>query len=189
MSKKQSIFSLLLSFLLVGAGSGLSALLTREGMKNYETIAKPLLSPPGIVFPIVWSILFALMAISAWMVLIALAQSYSIKGGAVLRSDAALFCAACCQLFLAGVFLPVWLAAVRADLADFADRAGLADGPRLLAGAACGGGFADSLSGVAAVCSLPERRGLGAQLGKKEDRLPLTDGRIIVFVKIILRGT
>ena len=72
---------------------------------------------------------------------------------------------------------------------DFADCAGLADGPRLLAGAACGGGFADSLSGVAAVCSLPERRGLGAQLGKREDRLPLTDGRIIVFVKIILRGT
>src|SRR5699024_12366072 len=60
--------------------------------------------------------------------------------GAVLRSDAALFCAASRQLFLAGVFLPVWLAAVRADLADFADRAGLADGPRLLAGAACGGG-------------------------------------------------
>ena len=111
------------------------------------------------------------------------------QGGAVLRSDAALFCAASRQLFLAGVFLPVWLAAVRADLADFADCAGLADGPRLLVGAACGGDFADSLSGVAAVCSLPERRGLGAQLGKKEDRLPLTDGRIIVFVKIILRGT
>ena len=34
MSKKQSIFSLLLSFLLVGAVSGLSALLTREGMKK-----------------------------------------------------------------------------------------------------------------------------------------------------------
>ena len=80
MTKKQSILSLLLSFLLVGAVSGLSALLTREGMKSYETIVKPPLSPPGIVFPIVWSILFALMAISAWMVLIALAQSYSIKG-------------------------------------------------------------------------------------------------------------
>ena len=80
MTKKQSILSLLLSFLLVGAVSGLSALLTREGMKSYETIVKPPLSPPGIVFPIVWSILFALMAISAWMVLRALAQSYSIKG-------------------------------------------------------------------------------------------------------------
>ena len=75
MTKKQSILSLLLSFLLVGAVSGLSALLTREGMKSYETIVKPPLSPPGIVFPIVWSILFALMAISAWMVLRALAQS------------------------------------------------------------------------------------------------------------------
>lgn len=88
MTKKQSILSLLLSFLLVGAVSGLSALLTREGMKSYETIVKPPLSPPGIVFPIVWSILFALMAISAWMVLRALAQSYSIKG--VLCSEAML---------------------------------------------------------------------------------------------------
>ena len=161
MSKKQSILSLLLSFLLVGAVSGLSALLTREGMKNYETIAKPLLSPPGIVFPIVWSILFALMAISAWMVLIALAQSYSIKGA--LCSEAMLLYFV--QLAV-NFFWPVFFFRF-----------------------ACGGGFADSLSGVAAVCSLPERRGLGAQLGKREDRLPLTDGRIIVFVKIILRGT
>lgn len=41
---------------------GLSALLTRDGMQRYaDEVAKPPLSPPGIVFPIVWAILYALM--------------------------------------------------------------------------------------------------------------------------------
>ena len=45
---------------------GLSGWLTREGMELYRTaIIKPPLSPPGIVFPIVWGILFALMGVGA----------------------------------------------------------------------------------------------------------------------------
>ena len=48
------------------AVGGLSGWLTREGTKLYRTtIIKPPLSPPGIVFPSVWSILFALMGIGA----------------------------------------------------------------------------------------------------------------------------
>ena len=48
------------------AVGGLSGWLTREGSKLYQaTIRQPPLSPPGIVFPIVWGILFALMGISA----------------------------------------------------------------------------------------------------------------------------
>ena len=44
----------------------LSGWLTREGSEAYQTaIQQPPLSPPGIVFPIVWGILFALMGISA----------------------------------------------------------------------------------------------------------------------------
>ena len=40
--------------------------LTREGSAVYNaTVAKPPLSPPGIVFPIVWGILYALMGIGA----------------------------------------------------------------------------------------------------------------------------
>ena len=43
----------------------LSGFLTREGTKIYsETISKPPLSPPAIVFPIVWGILYALMGIA-----------------------------------------------------------------------------------------------------------------------------
>jgi len=44
----------------------LSGWLTRESTKIYqETITQPPLSPPSIVFPIVWGILFALMGIGA----------------------------------------------------------------------------------------------------------------------------
>lgn len=52
--------------LFVEAVGALSGWLTREGAAQYEqTSVQPPLSPPGIVFPIVWGILFALMGISA----------------------------------------------------------------------------------------------------------------------------
>lgn len=51
--------------LITGAVGGLSALLTNMGMDRYATAEKPPLTPPDIVFPIVWTILFTLMAISA----------------------------------------------------------------------------------------------------------------------------
>ena len=44
----------------------LSGWLTREGTQIYkEEVVKPPLSPPSIVFPIVWALLFALMGIGA----------------------------------------------------------------------------------------------------------------------------
>lgn len=53
-------------FLLITLGiGGLSALLTNMGMESYKAAEKPPLTPPDIVFPIVWTILFTLMAISA----------------------------------------------------------------------------------------------------------------------------
>ena len=55
-----------LFILLSEAVGGLSALLTRDGMELYRTaVEKPPLSPPGVVFPIVWSILYLLMGIGA----------------------------------------------------------------------------------------------------------------------------
>ncbi len=48
------------------AVGALSGFLTRNGMRIYEqSVDKPQLTPPGIVFPIVWGILFALMGIGA----------------------------------------------------------------------------------------------------------------------------
>lgn len=35
---------------------------------NYDTLVKPPLSPSGIVFPIVWTILFILMGISVYLI-------------------------------------------------------------------------------------------------------------------------
>jgi len=52
--------------LLAEAVGGLSGWLTREGTEIYaQTIEKPPLSPPGWVFPVVWTILFALMGTGA----------------------------------------------------------------------------------------------------------------------------
>ena len=50
---------------------GLSALFTNMGMDNYRMAEKPSLTPPEIVFPIVWTILFTLMGISAARIWIA----------------------------------------------------------------------------------------------------------------------
>ena len=59
----------LLANLLIPLGvGGLSALLTSGSMDFYETIQKPPLSPPDTVFPIVWTILFLLMGVSAYLV-------------------------------------------------------------------------------------------------------------------------
>lgn len=62
--------------LLTEAVGGLSGWLTRDGMKIYQTtIRQPPLSPPGIVFPIVWGILFALMGAGAALVYLSPASS------------------------------------------------------------------------------------------------------------------
>ena len=48
--------------LLVGL---LAALLTKDNMDIYEKLNTPPLSPPSILFPIVWTVLYVLMGISA----------------------------------------------------------------------------------------------------------------------------
>lgn len=44
---------------------GVAGLFTSMGMDAYDSVEKPALTPPDIVFPIVWTILYALMGISA----------------------------------------------------------------------------------------------------------------------------
>lgn len=51
----------------LGVGA-LAALITAGGMDLYEDIVRPSLSPPGVLFPVVWTILYILMGISAAMV-------------------------------------------------------------------------------------------------------------------------
>ena len=55
-----------LAIVLTEAVGALAGFLTREGVKVYQAAAvKPPLTPPPVVFPIVWSILFLLMGIGA----------------------------------------------------------------------------------------------------------------------------
>lgn len=51
----------------LGVG-GLSALLTMENMKIFGELNKPPLSPPALLFPIVWTLLYALMGIALYRV-------------------------------------------------------------------------------------------------------------------------
>ncbi len=63
--KKENWKTYLFWIVLTEAVGGLSALLTRKGMEIYNaTVVKPPLSPPMILFPIVWAILYALMGIA-----------------------------------------------------------------------------------------------------------------------------
>ena len=63
---KRNWKSYLFWILLSEAVGALSGWLTREGTAIYaQTIVKPPLSPPGWVFPVVWTILYALMGIGA----------------------------------------------------------------------------------------------------------------------------
>lgn len=47
----------------------LSSLLTRGSMQEYGMVTKPPLSPPAILFPIVWTILYVLMGVGSYLVL------------------------------------------------------------------------------------------------------------------------
>ncbi len=51
------------------AVGGLSALLTQNSMEHFQSLKQPPLSPPGWLFPVVWSILFLLMGIVSYLVL------------------------------------------------------------------------------------------------------------------------
>ncbi len=67
--------------LLTEAVGGLAGWLTREGTEIYSAaVQQPPLSPPSIVFPIVWGILYALMGFSAARIRQAPASSARDKG-------------------------------------------------------------------------------------------------------------
>ena len=60
--KWSDLFIFIISAELVGA---VSALLSGGFTDLYGSLIQPPLSPPGVVFPVVWSVLYALMGISA----------------------------------------------------------------------------------------------------------------------------
>ena len=50
------------------AVGGLSALLTGNAMESFNDVAKPPLSPPGWLFPVVWTVLYLLMGFSSYLI-------------------------------------------------------------------------------------------------------------------------
>lgn len=67
-SRSKLILQYVIGILIPLAVGGLSAFLTRKNMKLPESIKMPSLSPPPMVFGIVWAILFILMGIGSVMV-------------------------------------------------------------------------------------------------------------------------
>ena len=61
----------------LGVG-GLSALLTSGNMQLFEEINKPPLSPPGWLFPVVWTILYASMGDALYLVTMAKDTKYNL---------------------------------------------------------------------------------------------------------------
>ena len=51
------------------AAGGIVGFLTQQNSTYYEGLTKPVFAPPGWLFPIAWSLLYASMAIAMWFVL------------------------------------------------------------------------------------------------------------------------
>ncbi len=68
MKNRNIYFFFIAVALLVG---GISALISGSSMDLYAEINRPALSPPGILFPIVWTVLYILMGVSAARIYIA----------------------------------------------------------------------------------------------------------------------
>ena len=68
MTKNIKWKQLLPALMLPLALGGLSAWLNRGAMADYAVLNKPPLSPPGWLFPVVWTLLFLLMGLAAYLV-------------------------------------------------------------------------------------------------------------------------
>lgn len=66
--KKKRLWTNVLFVALCLVTGGVSALLTRQGMQDYQTLIQPPLSPPMWLFPVVWGALYVLMGVGAAMV-------------------------------------------------------------------------------------------------------------------------
>ena len=60
--------TLLLCLVIPLAAGGIGALLAGGFSGSYEAMYKPLLSPPGWVFPVVWTLLYLLMGYASYLV-------------------------------------------------------------------------------------------------------------------------
>lgn len=64
MSKKKTVLTYLTIIGITLVGAGLSSIFVNLGMDEYNTLIKPPLSPPNILFPIAWTLFYLIMSIS-----------------------------------------------------------------------------------------------------------------------------
>ncbi len=65
---KINLKALIISIVIPLAVGGLASLLTGGGMDTFAQVNKPPLSPPGWLFPVVWTILYTLMGIASYLI-------------------------------------------------------------------------------------------------------------------------
>lgn len=68
MNQKKINWKMLILYIVFALVAGGIGALLGGNMDNFEEVNKPWFSPPAIVFPIVWTILFVLMGISSYLV-------------------------------------------------------------------------------------------------------------------------
>lgn len=66
----------------LGVGA-VSALVSMSSMDAFENAAKPPLTPPNWVFPVVWTILFLLMGISSYLVFVSRSGGREVRNAAL----------------------------------------------------------------------------------------------------------
>ena len=69
MNNRINIKSLVISIAIPLAVGGLAAFITMGSMQDFEALNKPPLSPPGWLFPVVWTLLYILMGVGSYLVL------------------------------------------------------------------------------------------------------------------------
>ena len=99
---KFNLKRLVISLIIPLAVGGLAAFITRGNMDIYKTLDRPPLSPPGAVFPIVWTILYVLMGISLYLIW---------NSGDIYADKTTAFTLFGVQLFLNFIWSPVFFSA------------------------------------------------------------------------------
>lgn len=63
---RQTLIALLAAFAVCFGASAIGGLLTGPNLAWYETLERPGFAPPNSVFPVVWTVLYAMMAVAVW---------------------------------------------------------------------------------------------------------------------------
>ena len=81
---KKSVKYLILCLAVPLAAGGLSSFLTRDSMEQFQKLNKPPLTPPGWLFPVVWTVLFLMMGLASYLVWRSDGPRHTVRGALTL---------------------------------------------------------------------------------------------------------